>query len=95
MSVDEKADLQCRILAALRRQDGGGSWASWVRFVAKNEAQSLGGTAADAEEALQRLHAQGLLALAFGYERGSLTRRGLTIAERLAGRTAGAVAARA
>lgn len=81
-----KTDLQFNILLALYRRVEGQSWTSWLRFLAKSEAQRLGGTEGDADEALKRLHELGYLALAFGYERGSLTGRGLWLAEQMARR---------
>lgn len=84
MSPHTKADLQFRILLAIYRRFARESWAAWVRFHAREEAQRLGCTEADAEEALRRLHENGYLALAFGFERGTLTKRGVSFAERLA-----------
>ena len=74
MSSLGQVQLRRRILTTLHKHARNGTWATWLRFLAREEARRLGGSALDAEEALKSLHDQGYLALAFGYERGGLAK---------------------
>jgi len=69
-----QAQLCRRILVVLQKQARNGTWATWLRFLAREEARRIGGSALDAEQALKSLHDQGYLDLAFGYERGGLAK---------------------
>jgi hypothetical protein len=69
-----QAQLCRSILVTLQKQARNGTWATWLRFLAREEARRIGGSALDAEQALKSLYDQGYLALAFGYERGGLAK---------------------
>jgi len=83
LNLGTKYELQVDILVALYSELGSTFWTERLRSIAHAEARRLGGSEADAEEALAHLQEREYLDVTSGSERAGLTALGLSVVRQL------------